>query len=369
MITGNTPKAQLKILTVAINNGYVSKRALRLMGEVDSTRSKALHSLLNNGFLSKTTLNYDIINDEGKKKYYSETAYHINIYQYKKAKEHFGKLLEDVEEIPLRSAATSRSKSNNIRALRRSEQMMMLQEIGCNIYPDESATNIRYFTKEELMKEIETEDPQRMKYIRAYGCIATEHQLYILYDLNRNSFAKLEDWIESLAYKSAVKKTNLKCEAKRIVFAENEKKLRGVMEKNVVTFSSKGMARHYMSDTSLYKETLFIPKTIDGERQLDILLMPNIKETLAKYLGLSPLPRTSTVDADGIKDDKYVLNFMYPDIAKLKRFERGLEGKEHLGQIHCYSYIAEELRELYPKIEIVEHDIDEVYNHILMEAI
>lgn len=369
MIVGNTPRTQIKILTVAINNGYVSKRALRLMGEVDSTRSKALHFLLEEGFLTKYTLKYDYINDAGKKKYVTETAYHINIYQYKKAKKHYGKLLEEVEEIPLRSIATSRSNSNNVRALRRSEQMMMLQEIGFNIYPVEENAQRRFYTKDEMIKEMEKEDPQRLKYIRAYGGVISGEEAYLLYDLNRNSFAKLEDWLESIAYKSILKKTEYKCSAKRILFLEKEEKLRGVIEKNVVVFNNKGMERHYMTDTSLFKETLVVPKTIAGELELDMILTPGIKSIMAEYLELEPLPRISMVDADGIKNEKYVMNFMYPDVAKLKKFEKGLEGKEHLGEIHCYEDMRQILESMFPKIRVIEHPLNEVYNYVLQKTL
>lgn len=366
MLQGNTPKAQLKILAVAINNGYVSKKALRLMSEADVTRSKALHYLIDNNYLTPCEIKYSYI-DDGKKKYMKERAYRMNIYQYKKAKEHYRRLLEDVKVVPLRSNQITHTNSSNIRVLRRSEQMMMLQEIGYNVYPTDENAQHKFYTKEEILSDSQMEDPQQLKYIKSYGAVVTPEYAYLIYDLNRNSFVKIENWLEKIIFRELKKKIKRECEAKRIILGEKADKIVGIMQKNIVTFNEKGIQHHYMTDADLFKSSIFIPKTKDGETELEIVLMEKSRDTIAEYLGLEKLPTSATVDADGIKDDKYVLNFLIPDVVKLSRFMRGLEGKEHLGEIHCYEDVVAPLEELYPGMKITGHSAAEVYDYLLNE--
>ena len=44
---------------------------------------------------------------------------------------------------------------------------------------------------------------------------------------------------------------------------------------------------------------------------------------------------------------------------------RGLEGKEHLGEIHCYEDVVAPLEELYPGMKITGHSAAEVYDYLL----
>lgn len=234
----------------------------------------------------------------------------------------------------------------------------------CKIHIDDNAQH-KFYTKEEILTDSQMEDPQQLKYIKAYGAVVTPEDAYLIYDLNRNSFAKIENWLEKIIFRELKKKIKRECEAKRIILGEKADKIVGLMQKNVVTFNEKGIQHHYMTDTDLFKTSIFIPKTKDGETELEIVLMEKSKEMLAEYLRLEKLPISATVDADGIKDDKYVLNFLIPDVVKLSRFTRGLEGKEHLGEIHCYEDTIAPLEELYPGIKITGHSAAEVYDYLL----
>ena len=80
------------------------------------------------------------------------------------------------------------------------------------------------------------------------------------------------------------------------------------------------------------------------------------KEYLNWIAELEPLTVTEKyIKADGKLRDKYALNFLYPDISRLKEFTDQLDPDEAV--ICCWEPYAKTIQEMYPKIEIESYEI------------
>lgn len=387
------PTIRPKIIKILCQNGEMSKRAVQLMSESDTNKSLQIKDMLEKSLIRKGEVTYSYW-DGQKKKQRTETKYtlyHIN--QNYKEYNHF--LYADTLELAkknLRSVQT-KNEGKHKRALRQSEIYTIMSECEIQILknpllPEYSQERYCYHDSREIkeyMKRYAAEkdgtqyDINIVQKSRAYGTLYADGEIFTVFDAADKDYIELNTIAERSYHKQSKILLKSKDErTRRIVYAESYNMLNGFLNREITKISG-GKTRYvtFLDDT-YYEETLLIPKDKMGIKLTYLVSEKGSKKRLDAYLHLQKPDREHiSIDCDGIlmeggKVKQYILNFLYPDIAKLKRFYLATKISKTQGDrteyvVHCYKECEHAVKELIPDAVIVTHSIDKIYQSILQE--
>lgn len=101
---------------------------------------------------------------------------------------------------------------------------------------------------------------------------------------------------------------------------------------------------------AVYKQVYFIPQTVDGMRQLRILLQPDWRESILSLLFDSSTRSydRGNFEYDAYNDDSYILTNFDGDIARLLRFREACSDSPGKMQALCFPHQGRFLREFLP---------------------
>lgn len=382
-----------KVFKILYANGILSKRAVALLRANDGNKSVALKKLREENQIAAKEVSYHYW-DKTRKRKKTEKCYklHFIALHWEKYQKYIGEVPMEYAEKTLKSVNTTDEQKIK-RKLRQSEVYAIMCENGVEFiekpqlntkWEEEQRQSWYYYESTEiktaLREQMEQQgfavhDRQAILVSRAMGSIYAAGELFVVFDADKSDYIKLDSNAERIFYNTSMEYLKPENERrKRILYARDNNCMPGFLLKSIKTFSGKRKAETFFLDDNFYEETLFIPKTKDGIKITYIVTCENAKEELDKYLNLKKPEGYLSVSCDGMEEDTYILNFLYPDINCLNKFRNAVEIKkenqsEKRFRIHAYEGCEKEIRKIIPEAEIVLHSIKKVHDHMLSQDV
>lgn len=319
-----------KLHTVLCINGGISEMAVRMMSGSQGYKLKIMCELRRRGLIekhNKTTrltklgLNATVWNDHLPESY-----------------------IEQAEKN--RTVCMKASDSKLRRYMYQSEVITAMLESGVEIYEgniEDLPRRVVYVRGKRVKKEVEKEgDKQALKRSRVQGTLfGAEGKLYNVYAMGSGTIT----WSHSgeAVYKACVEKikqekTGKMSGASAILVVEDIGNLKRFIGREM----RKGGP---IRAGDVYPRMYVLPKSEMGTRLLNVMLLPRSEEILK-----------------GMADAKGAMNFLVPDIVKLKSYSLANEGG---GRVCCIAGYEEGVKEIVPNAEIEVFQMDEVIEEIL----
>ena len=382
-----------KIIKILCQNGEMSRKSIRLFSESDKNKSMQIKDLIQKGIIRKGEITYHYWKGDKKLKKTERryTLYHIN----QKYPEYEPYLYEGAKEVAkrnLRSIQTT-NESRHKRALRQSEVYAIMCEceieignkpdLGKSMKEEERSGYYYYDSREikEYLKEkiedgkITQYDPNIIKQSRAMGSLYAGGNLYIVFDAENKDYLELNHVAERTYHSQSMTLLSISGNAvpKRIIYTDSYDTLVGFINKKVIKLNGSKTKEVSFLDDTYYATTLLIPKSKEGVMLTYLVSEKDAKKKMDEYAGIKKPEGFMSIDCDGIEDDIYIFNLLYPDITRFKRFCIAAEinrkknnGKKFL--VHCYVGGEIAVKTIIPDATVQTHNIKDVYNQLLMES-
>lgn len=383
------PTIRPKVIKILCQNGEISKKAVQLMSESDTNKSLQIKDMLEKSIIRKGEITYSYWDGQKQRKKTETryTLYHINQHQKEYAHILYNGTLE-IAKKNLRSVQT-KNEGKHKRALRQSEIYTIMSECKIQILknpllPEYKQERYCYHDsremKEYMRRSGETQyDIHIIEKSRAYGTLYADDQIFTIFDAGDKEYIELNTIAErSYHQQSLIQLRSKEKIARRIIYIEDCDKMHGFLERRATKIKDGKVKYTTFLEDTYYEETLLIPKNKSGIQLTYLVSEKESKKELDRYLNLKK-PKQISVDCDGIvlseqgEVTQYILNFLYPDIAKLKRFSLAAkisesQEKKEKYVVHCYEEYGNAIRRIMPNATIIRHDLEKIYQNALRNS-
>ena len=362
-------------------NGCSSKQAFRIICPERAYRRSINEYLLENGMIKKSEQSLQIrsMTTDGQKmtkrriveEYYK--LYHI---QWKR--EELAEIINDDlidTAIQTQDSVHTTNESTISRALRSSELYAVFIQSGIQINIsdiDMEKSVAGYFISSKEIK-LRYRKANNAAYTanksRCYGVAGIRSVAYLVYDLNKQNYLKLENSFEAF-FKEAVGDVLHQKTDRRIIFCYKESMLSQIIDRtapkvNGMTKGGKPVVEYEsMFDQGDFTVSLLYCKTSLGAKRFRETLIDRTKKQLDHMCGVDKLQKTDDVICDGVTEKNgrrtYYLNFLLPDVCRLRSFLKAADSAALLSEsdtkrdyiIYCYREYGEAIKKINNNVTI-----------------
>lgn len=372
-------KVKAKIILTIAECGLVSKRAVRLMNDKRTNRNNMVREMKSRGVIKEVgfKIHYWYTHEiDGKKvsekRLKTEKAYRLE--DIEQNREELKKYLTD-EQIE-KAKETRQETMKGVegvykRLLTQSEVYMFM--LNAKWEMEMLDINKDYATSVEIKDYAKKKSTEisglSIKRARAYGVVYGEDCVKIIYYNGNLDYKKMSRTAEKDFYKAAYDYKNIKEPDKkeRIVLIEENSILKDIIRRTwTKTYANGISSTHNSIIEDVYDVAHVLPMTKEGSMLFAMLLTEDYKIIINNIIEESEKAQEN--ETGKVADKHY--NYLTADAHVLykamkeseitsRAYAGGLKSNKRF-IVHCYSFMADAVRETVPQCEIREYDLNEM---------